>query len=115
MRYEDLWFDDPSDPGIVAAARAVGAIYVSGTFGMRPPSISGGALGDRIDVVTHMHGLGSFASEAAGLTSARIDDELALPVLPLERILVSKRAAGRPKDLAQIPALETVLTVRSET
>ena len=29
---------------------------------MRPHGL-GGALGDRFDVVTHMHGLGSFAEE----------------------------------------------------
>jgi hypothetical protein len=32
--------------------------------------------------------------------------------LPLERILASKRAAGRAKDLATIPALEDALAAR---
>jgi hypothetical protein len=32
-------------------------------------------------------------------------------VLGLERIIVSKKAAGRPKDLAAIPALEEALAV----
>jgi hypothetical protein len=32
-------------------------------------------------------------------------------VLPLERIIASKRAAGRPKDLAVLPALEAALAV----
>ncbi len=107
----DVWFGDPSDPAIWEAAREVGAIYVSGSFGMRPPSIGGGDLGDRIDVVTHMHGLEPFDAESTGLIDAVVDPELSLPVLPLERILASKRAAGRPKDLAQIPSLETALKV----
>jgi hypothetical protein len=32
-----------------------------------------------------------------------------VPVLPLERIIVSKKAAGRPKALAVLPVLEDVL------
>jgi hypothetical protein len=35
-----------------------------------------------------------------------------LRVLPLERVLVSKRAANRPKDAAQIPLLEAALAAR---
>ena len=38
-----------------------------------------------------------------------------LRVLPLHRILVSKRAARRPKDLAQIPAIvEAIATLESD-
>jgi hypothetical protein len=36
-----------------------------------------------------------------------------LKVLPIERILVSKRATNRPKDLAAIPALEEALAALS--
>jgi predicted nucleotidyltransferase len=39
-------------------------------------------------------------------------DGLRLRVLPLERIIVSKRAAGRPKDTAQLPLLEAALAAR---
>lgn len=39
---------------------------------------------------------------------------LTLPLLPLARILVSKRAANRPKDQAQIPALEAALAVEQD-
>jgi hypothetical protein len=39
---------------------------------------------------------------------------VSVKVLPLERILVSKRAAGRPKDSAQIPMLEAALAARRE-
>jgi hypothetical protein len=38
----------------------------------------------------------------------RIDD-IPVRVLPLERIVASKRASGRPKDLAALPALEEAL------
>ena len=33
-------------------------------------------------------------------------------VLPLERIIVSKRSANRPKDIAALPALEATLRAR---
>lgn len=108
----DLWFEDPTDPRIAEAARAVGGLYVSGSFGMQPPTI-GGALGDRFDVVTHAHGLGRFEDE---LPATRTIDLQGIPVriLALERILASKRALGRPKDLAQLPVLEAAIAVRDE-
>jgi hypothetical protein len=38
-------------------------------------------------------------------------DGVPLPVLRLDRVIASKRAAGRKKDLAAIPALEDALAV----
>ena len=107
----DLWFEHTSDPRIGEAARAVGGIWVSGSFGMRPPQI-GGEIGHRMDVVTHMHGLGSFADEIENMIELEVDGTM-LPVLKLERIIASKRAAGRTKDLSVIPALEEALAARS--
>ncbi len=106
----DLWFEDTSDLRIGAAVRDAGGIWVSGTFGMRPPQIGGDTVGDRLDVVVHMHGLGKFAEEFANTVTLEVDG-VPLHVLRLERILVSKRAAGRKKDLAVIPALEEALAV----
>jgi hypothetical protein len=55
-----------------------------------------------------LSGLEDFSIESQ--TAKTIDvDGLALPVLPLERIIHSKRAAGRPKDQAVLPALEAAL------
>jgi predicted nucleotidyltransferase len=104
----DLWFEDISDDRIAEAIREAHGIWVSGSFGMRPPQIGGDAVGDRLDVVTHLHGLGSFAEELANAIAVEIDG-LPLRVLRLERIIASKRAAGRNKDLAVIPALEEAL------
>jgi hypothetical protein len=39
-------------------------------------------------------------------------DGLKVRVLPLERIIASKRVAGRLKDLAVLPALEAALAVQ---
>jgi predicted nucleotidyltransferase len=102
----DVWFEDVSDPRIGAAVRDAKGIWVSGTFGMRPPQIGGDAVGDRLDVVTHMHGLGTFDEELLHTIVITVDG-LPLRVLTLERIIASKRAAGR--DLAAIPALEEAL------
>lgn len=108
----DLWFESLTDPRIADAVRAAGGIYLSGSFGMQPPTI-GGALGDRFDVVTHADGLGPFADE---WTATRVIDIQGVPVhvLPLARVLESKRAAGRPKDLAQLPVLEAALAALDE-
>lgn len=109
----DLWFEDVQDERIARAVRAAGGIWVSGSFGMAPPRIGGDALGDRFDVVTHMSGLSDFATEFAGVRH-EIVDGLEIPVLPLERILASKRAANRPKDQGIIVVLEDTLIVLAE-
>jgi predicted nucleotidyltransferase len=106
----DLWFEDLSDPRIGHAIGEAGAIWVSGTFGSRPPQIGGDVAGDRLDVVTHMHGLGTFAEELSNTTQVVVDG-IPLRILHLRRIIASKRATGRSKDQASIPALEEALSV----
>jgi predicted nucleotidyltransferase len=104
----DLWFEDTADPRIGQAVNGIGAVWISGSFGMEPPRIGGSAVGNRFDVVTHMHGLGKFADELAN--TAQLDlDGIPVRVLKLDRIIASKQAAGRKKDLAVIPALEEAL------
>jgi hypothetical protein len=51
----DLWFKDLTDERIAEAAREANAIWVSGALGMRPPQFGGDVVGDRLDVVTHIH------------------------------------------------------------
>lgn len=109
----DLWFEKMDDPRIAEAAREAGGFYVSGTFGMRPPGVGGPGLEDRFDIVTHMHGLESFDREASQARTEIIDG-VELRFLPLERIAVSKRATNRPKDRAQLPAIETAIVVAAE-
>ena len=106
----DLWFERLDDPRIGEAAREAGGFWLSGNFGMRPPGLGGFGLDDRFDVVLTANGLDDFASEYAGACDILVDG-LELRVLPLSRILKSKRAANRPKDQAQIPALEAALAV----
>lgn len=102
----DLWFENTSDPKIRDAAEAAGGMWVSG-FGMMPTQL-GGPLGDRFDVVTHMSGLGRFDEEYKMARPITVEG-VAVSLLPLDRILLSKRTANRPKDQAVIPALEEAL------
>jgi predicted nucleotidyltransferase len=106
----DLWFEDLTDRRIGEAAREAGGLWVSGAFGMNPPRLAGDALSERFDVVTHMSGLGDFASEYGAVRFEDIEG-VAIPLLPLRRILASKRAAGRAKDEALIHALEDALAL----
>lgn len=108
----DLWFG-PIDPvKLTSAARQAGGFYTSG-FGLQPPLIGGAGL-DRIDLVLTAHGLGSFNEEYDRAHEYEIDG-LWIRVLPLERVIASKRAARRAKDLAQLPLLEAALAARRAT
>ena len=62
------------------------------------------------DIVVSMSGLGPFSEEARSARVVELEG-IALRLLPLERIVHSKRAAARPKDLAALPALEAALAV----
>ena len=104
----DLWFENTADPRIAEAVTGAGAVWISGSFSLEPPRIGGGAVGNRFDVVTYMHGLGKFADELPNTTQLDLDG-IPVHVLRLERIIASKQAAGRKKDLAAIPALEEAL------
>lgn len=104
----DLWFHDITDPRIGEAVRAAGGIWLSGSFGLGPPRIGGDALGDRFDVVANMDGLGTFDQEARHVRIETLDG-LDLPILSLDRILASKRAAGRPKDLLAAHLIEDAI------
>lgn len=105
----DLWFGSLDVAKLDEAARRAGGFYTSG-FGMQPPAIGGDGL-DRIDLVLTASGLDSFDDEYARARDYVLDD-LRVRVLPLERVLASKRAAKRPKDTAQIPLLEAALAAR---
>ena len=102
----DLWFADLADSRFRTALERVGATYIPPTA-TTPPLLVGGGT-ELFDIVVHMHGLGTFREEAANAIRVQVG-RVPIPVLPLSRILVSKRATGRPKDLAIIPALEDAI------
>jgi hypothetical protein len=105
----DLWFGRVDDERLREAAKSAGGFYTAG-FGLQPPAVGGEGL-DRVDIVLTASGLESFEREFNGARSYELDG-VPVMVLPLERVIVSKRAAHRPKDSAQIPALEAALAAR---
>jgi hypothetical protein len=60
-----------------------------------------------------MHGLRSFDEEYAEALPVRLGDTEVM-VLPLNRIVASKKALDRPKDRLVIPMLEDALAVIEE-
>ncbi len=109
----DLWFDNLSDPKLMQALVKIGAAYIP-PFGDNPPML-GGPGSEPFDVVIRMNGLGEFADEWKRALEIKVG-KLKLKVLPLERILVSKQAANRPKDQRVIPVLQNTLrTLQTQT
>jgi hypothetical protein len=78
------------------AVQEVNGIWISGSFGMRPPQIGGDAVGDRLDVASHMHGLGTFVEEYANTVMIEVDG------IPLH---VLKSASSRANALLDAPKI----------
>ena len=108
----DLWFENLSDPRLMAALAEVGAAYIP-PFGYNPPML-GGVGSEPFDIALRMNGLDDFVNEWRRAKKLKVG-KLWLKVLPLERILASKRAANRPKDQRIIPTLEnTIRTLQTK-
>lgn len=105
----DFWFGSIDEAGLREAARRAGGFYTSG-IGLQQPMLGGTGL-ERVDLVLTASGLDSFDSEYAHAREYDLDD-IRVRVLPLERVIASKRAANRLKDAAQIPLLEAALAAR---
>ena len=106
----DVWLEQIDHRVAQAAADAEG-FWISG-FGVQPPAFGGAEL-ERIDVVLTAHGLNDFTTEYQGAVVREVDG-IPLHVLPLERVIASKRATRRPKDLAALPALEATMAARTQ-
>ncbi len=94
---------------MAATAHDAGGFWLSG-FGMQPPAFGGAAL-ERLGVVLTAHGLDPFELEYSR-SPAREIDGVPVRILPLERVIASKRSTNRPKDRAALPALEATLAAR---
>ena len=105
----DLWFGQIDEEQLRQAARMAGGFYTSG-LGLNPPALGGEGL-DRVDLVLDASGIESFETEFKDARDYDLDG-VRVKVLPLERVIVSKRAAKRPKDSAQLPILEATLAAR---
>ena len=67
--------------------------------------------GTQVNAIFNPDGLRSFEIEFRGSPLARLEGQL-VHVLPLARVIASKRAAGRDKDLAVMPILERTERLR---
>jgi len=105
----DVWLERIDDPRVPLAAADAGGFWIPG-FGLQPPAFGGEGL-ERLDVVLTAHGLESFDVEWTSSIEREIEG-VRFRVLPLERVLASKRATNRPKDQAALPALEATLLAR---
>jgi hypothetical protein len=99
----DLWFRDLGDPGLHAALKSVGGVYVSPTAST-PPMFAGTNV-SLFDIVLTMDGLAPFDEEVEHAVEIRLG-RTTVKVLSLERIIQSKKAANRAKDRLILPVLE---------
>lgn len=106
----DLWVKDLGSPEFIAAIKKAGAIYIPpGIVDLNPPLLVGQDLRG-VDLVTNCQGLEDFDSELLNTIKVKIRD-VEVNVLRLERIILSKETARRPKDLAVLPILISALKV----
>lgn len=64
-----------------------------------------------LDIFDRVEGVGEFAKVKA--SSVPVEAGVRFLALTLEGLLRAKRAAGRPKDIEQIPELEALIELRS--
>lgn len=107
----DLWIEDLGSSQFQKAVTSAGGFYIPpGVAGANPPMLGPEPL-RLFDLVIHLHGLESFELEFARCSEVVVDG-VALRLLPVDRIIASKRAANRPKDLAALPSLEALLAAK---
>ena len=94
-------------PALCQAPSAAGRIKVASgsAFIVRESKLIPAQVGQ---VVFEADGLNSFRSELKNCHDGRLAGQK-LKVLLLKRIIASKRASGRDKDLAMLPVLERTL------
>jgi len=99
----DLWFKDLRQPGIKRALKKVGGFYIP-PIQPRPPMFGGGHV-ELFDIVMTMDGLQSFSKEVRHAVEVPLGG-VPVKVLPLDRIIASKKAAGRDKDRRSLKVLQ---------
>jgi len=99
----DIWVDLPVRQyvQILAIGQRLGANILSGNvLGLRDDQ--------RVDFLYRIDGLASFTTEWRRSVPMKWAGQ-SVKVLPLARVIRSKEAANRPKDLIQLPALRDYL------
>lgn len=109
----DLWFKNTEDPRLDDVARACGGVFMPASMIFQmPPQLLGDAF-KNLDVVYGIAGLNSFDEEYKNAIEIDLEGVM-IKILPLDRIIASKSASGRKKDLAVLPILETVLSDKAK-
>lgn len=107
----DLWFAELPNVELKSVLSKVGGIYVP-PVGHNPPSLAGESV-KLFDLVLICQGLESFDEEYREALAVELG-ATTIPVLPLQRVIHSKKTAAREKDNAAIPALESALVTIME-
>jgi hypothetical protein len=102
----DIWIDLPPRQYISVnrLCQELGATILANTV----VELGDGSL---VNFLYHVDGLKSFKEEYRHTLELRWMG-LKVAVLPLDRIYKSKRFVGRPKDLAHLPLLKQVMSIR---
>ncbi|HEY5134149.1 MAG TPA: hypothetical protein VII85_10735 [Candidatus Krumholzibacteriaceae bacterium] len=107
----DLWFRKLPDPGLERALKKVRGAYVPPTA-RNAPMLAGKGI-ELFDIVLAMDGLGEFDEEKKQAIKIPLGRTKVL-VLNLERIIASKKAAGREKDRLVLKVLSDALKAIQE-
>jgi hypothetical protein len=102
----DLWFRTLPDPGLEKALKKVRGAYVPPTA-RNAPMFAGNGI-ELFDIVLTMDGLGKFDEEKKHTIKVPLG-RIKVLVLKLERIIASKKAAGREKDRLVLKVLSDAL------
>ncbi len=98
----DLWFRSLAHPGIRKALNKLGGTLVP-PIGLNPPMFSGKHI-DAFDIVLTVHGVEPFLQEIKTAVKIHLGG-FSVHVLPLDRIIASKKYLNREKDRMALPAL----------
>ena len=108
----DIWFEDLNNENLQKIIKKCGAIYVP-PIGLNPPALAGKNF-NLLDIVTHVHGIGSFDEEYKKCIKIKTAN-IVLRILPLEKIIKSKETLGRQKDLQVLSVIKDALTAIKDT
>jgi hypothetical protein len=108
----DLWFRKLPDPGLERALKKLRGAYIPPMMG-NAPMLAGKGI-ELFDIVLNMDGLGEFDDEKKHAIKISIGRQKVL-VLKLERIIASKKAAGREKDRLVLKVLSDALVAIRES
>lgn len=104
----DIWFQDLANVKIQKALKKVGGFYIPPMPEMQNPPRFAGADFEFLDIVVGMAGLDDFETEYKNAIDIVLGS-VKVKVLPLNRVIASKKKTGRQKDMMALPALESAL------